>query len=304
MYKQTEIVKMLESDGLKISKQHLGRILKNPLYAGIIKDELLDETVKGDFKPLISEEDFYIVQSMLKGNNQIVKPRVRDNPDFPLRNFLICPNYKNHLTGGWTTGRNKKYPYYHCRTKGCKLESIPRDQVEKKFLEYLDMLKPSERLLKLFNCIIEDVWKEKQKGQKKIINRLESELSKLNDKKNRIIELVVSKTFNKETLQEEEDKIENKISLMKIQINELKLQCNDISALTNYYNYFIRNLSKIWLRADINQRIKLQNKIFPEGIFYKDGIIGTTKKATIYEVLGAENTDKSTLVAQRGLEPL
>jgi hypothetical protein len=36
--------------------------------------------------------------------------------------------------------------------------------------------------------------------------------------------------------------------------------------------------------------------IFPEGIYYKGGIIGTTKIATIFEVLRDKNIEKSTMV--------
>ena len=41
---------------------------------------------------IISEEDFYLTQSILNLIGVSNKKRVRENPDFPLRNTIICPH--------------------------------------------------------------------------------------------------------------------------------------------------------------------------------------------------------------------
>jgi len=53
---------------------------------------------RGDFEPLISEELFYRVQSVLSGRVPSTKPQQRAHPDFPLRAFVRCDSCGRGLT--------------------------------------------------------------------------------------------------------------------------------------------------------------------------------------------------------------
>lgn len=303
-FKQTEIVKKLKRDGFKkISKQFLNKILNNNLYAGRIEHKLLDEPVKTLFEPIISEEEYYMAQSILNGKKRVIKPRLRVNPDFPLRHFVKCPYCNKTLTGSWSKGRNKKYAYYHCVTKGCEFKSVRKKELEENFIKYLKELKPKDSVIDKFCEAVKSKWKEEISEQSKYKSKLTNEIKKLEDKRNRITELVIDGTFNKETYKKQINSIETQIAVKRIELSETEIEVNDINSFINYCNYFIKNISKLWIRNDIELKIKFQNIIFPEGIYYKGGIIGTTKIATVFEVLKAKNTKESTMVAHKGLEP-
>ena len=304
-FKQTDIIKKLKKDGLKrISKQSLNKILNNNLYAGIIKHKFLEEPAKALFEPIVSEEEYYLAQGILNGNRKVIKPRLRINPDFPLRNFVKCPYCNIALTGGWSTGRNKKYAYYHCITKGCEYKSIKKEELENSFIKYLEELKPKDNVVDEFCEEVKAKWKEEISEVSSYKTRLSNEITKLEDKKERIAELVINGTFDKETYKKQASGIDGQIAVKKIELSETEVEVNDINTFINYCNYFIKNISKLWTRSDIELKVQFQNIIFPEGVYYKDGIIGTTQIATIFEVLRDKNIDKSTMAAHRGLEPL
>ena len=124
-----------------------------------------------------------------------------------------------------------------------------------------------------------------------------NEIKTLENKKERIAELVINGTFDKETYKKQVSVIEGQIVVKKIELSETEIEVNDINTFINYCNYFIKNISKLWIRSDVDIKIQFQNIIFPSGIYYKDGIIGTTEIATIFEVLRDKNIDKSTMVA-------
>jgi hypothetical protein len=112
--------------GIKISKQKISYILKNPVYIGKIKTIFFDEFIQGIHKPLIDKITFYKEQNLLNKNyKQVYKSDF--NKDFPLRKFLKCPLCNRNLAGSWSKGRNKKYPYYHCVNKGCSYKPIRRE---------------------------------------------------------------------------------------------------------------------------------------------------------------------------------
>lgn len=89
-------------------------ILKNPLYAGLIRvpafKELPEKFVKGIHEPIISETDYWMAQRMLSNKRPM---KVRADDEFPLRGILKCWCGQS-MTAGWTKGKCQYYLYYRC----------------------------------------------------------------------------------------------------------------------------------------------------------------------------------------------
>ncbi len=69
----------------------LNRIFRNKFYMGVLTSNSYPEEVRGQHTPMISEEEFYRVQSILDGrcvNKVALAHRVRDRVDFPLRRIV------------------------------------------------------------------------------------------------------------------------------------------------------------------------------------------------------------------------
>ena len=78
-------------------------LLRNPLCAGIVDvSEYRVRSKCADFEPLISEDPFYCVQSVLSGRLSGTTPQRRAHPDFLLRAFLRCGCDGRRLTGSWS----------------------------------------------------------------------------------------------------------------------------------------------------------------------------------------------------------
>lgn len=82
-------------------------LLRNQLHAGIVDvPEYGVRGKRGDFEPLISEDLFYRVQSVLSGRVPSTAPRQRANPAFPVPAFVRCESCGRGLTGSWSKGRS------------------------------------------------------------------------------------------------------------------------------------------------------------------------------------------------------
>ena len=82
---------MTNRRGRPLTSQAIGVLLRNQLYAGIVDvTEYGVRRKRGDFEPLISEDLFCRVQSVLAGRMPSTAPRQRAHPDFPLRAFVRC----------------------------------------------------------------------------------------------------------------------------------------------------------------------------------------------------------------------
>ena len=303
IYKQTDIVIKLKKKGFKrINNSLLNRILRNPVYCSLIKTKWFPEPIPAKHMPIIPQELFYKVQAILDNKKPNIKPQLRNHPDFPLRNFLRCDKCGEKLTASWCKGRSKKYPYYHCRTKGCS-NNVRKAILEEEFYQYLKNFQPEEEVLNLFEEIVLDVWKTKNQESFKEVQRLEKELKEVKIKKERIKELVIEGTFNDKDYKEETQKVNNDILVKQIELNENKIDADDSESCINFCKYFICNIADLWRNADLDLKQRFQKMIFPEKISYKKGRFRTTKIALIFKAFDGKSSPNYYLAPRVGFEP-
>jgi len=303
LYKQTEIAKKLRRKGFNVSKSLLSRILQNPLYAGLIKVNWFPEYIEAKHEPIVSRGTFSKVQAILNWIRPSITPRLSNEPDFPLRNFVKCTKCGQKITGSWSTGRKKvRYAYYHYRTKGCSL-TVPKKTMENKFASLLKSIQPREEILGLFEEIIVDVWKGKQQESLGEKSKLEKKLGELETKRNKIEDLLIDEVFNNDTYRRKVERIEEEIMVVKIELNETSIELNDIESCLNYCKFFLSNCASLWAEGELDLRQRFQNLIFPQGICYDGKAFGTAPLAFIFKYLQQLPIKELHLAPRAGLEP-
>jgi DNA invertase Pin-like site-specific DNA recombinase len=149
--------KMADSKGLKCSRSYFFRPIRNPAYCGLIpiKSESEEQyMVKGIHEPLISETLFYEVQHIINTKRKVAAKTDGLKATFFLRGFLVCPLCDRKLSGSFSRGSTKRYPYYHCQGK-CKTRVnalFLNDCYQRK----LQQLALSNGAMDLFKCILGD----------------------------------------------------------------------------------------------------------------------------------------------------
>lgn len=83
--------------GSKAIPQLIEKMVKNPLYCGIIR--VWDMEVKASFEPIISEKLF--IQCQTAGRKHRSFKKIQKNPDFPLRKLAVCKFCTSPLTGSY-----------------------------------------------------------------------------------------------------------------------------------------------------------------------------------------------------------
>ncbi|HLD01952.1 MAG TPA: recombinase family protein [Patescibacteria group bacterium] len=136
------------------------KILKNPLYAGLIEyEEWTIPLIKAKHEGLISIDTYNTVQERLKRRTKPWKRRDY-SLDFPLRPHVLCNACGKPLTGSWNRGRSKRYPNYFCRIKGCIYDwKVTRNNVvEEKFEALLFQVKPANEIIDLTKDVLTEQW--------------------------------------------------------------------------------------------------------------------------------------------------
>lgn len=157
IHKIEDVRKMAEDKGLKCSRSHFFRIIRNTVYCGLIPIKFNSgeqDLVKGTHDPLIPETLFYEVQRIITTKRVITAKEDVLKATFFLRGVLECPYCKRKLSGSFSSGSTKRYPYYHCYGR-CKTR-INAFLLNDSYQRELQQLMLSDKASDLFTLILED----------------------------------------------------------------------------------------------------------------------------------------------------
>ena len=131
----------------------------------------------------------------------------------------------------------------------------------------------------------------KQEDSKNIISNLKKDIPSLEDKKSSIEDLVISKTFDRDTYLKKINEVNSQIIAKKLQLSDYEAGIVNIDELVDYSKSFILNLSTLWLNLDTRRKRHLQGILFPEGVQIVNNEFRTAKISPILRLI----QDKMTL---------
>lgn len=156
-YRIEEVRRMGIAKGLKCSRSNFWKLIRNPVYCGLIVFSTKTEglrLVKALHEPLISEKLFYEVQSIINTSKRIVCKRTELKEMFPLVGYLTCPVCSRKLRASFSKGSTKRYPYYHC-SGSCRVR-LRADLLNKNYTEKLQGLMLSDGAIELLDLVLRD----------------------------------------------------------------------------------------------------------------------------------------------------
>ena len=167
---------------------------------------------------------------------------------------------------GYKASKNQKY-YYKCNKRGCK-NNQRAEEVNSSFEEILSYLSLEEKYQEPLKLSLakefEDISKEitlKQKELKSNLTSIETKLEKLEEKY--LFEGVSQEVYHKHLKRLTDDKNEITKELEKPEI--------ELSNLDKFINYSVEtspNILNIWKEGNYENKVNIQNMLFPEGIRY------------------------------------
>ena len=284
MYEQTQIIKIIEADGIKINTNRMCRLLRNPLYMGyMLKYKWAEEPIRGIFEPLISEAEFLKVQDILNGKKPVISAYKRNNPEFPLRQFITCPNCNQPLTGSKSKGRKERYAYYHCHHKDCCINfRIRKEKLEKIFVDYLKFIKPERDLLNLFEATVKDVYNEKLAIRLNSQKQVQNKLIELKNRKSKLIDLRLDGTISEDDYKFKTEQLSEEIQKNEFRLREIDEIDNDLCKCLKYACKTISNIDTLWINGDLDLKQRLQRLIFPKGLMYYSNDFRTAEISSLF----------------------
>lgn len=310
-YSIAEVARKINSvsnGAVRLYPQKLQHILKNKFYSGIIVSPFSKQEYKGLHQPMITEREYSLVQHIMKGKGKKVISIKLINPDFPLRGLVRCGTCNKHYTASWSKSRNTiKHAYYHCFKKICSKfgKSIKKEEIESAFLDYLGNITPKKKFFDDFEKAVMKVWKRKFEEVNADYLRYEKQLEKLKQHRSGLIDMKAKNLLSDEEFKEEKERITKEIDLNELAMIGSKIEMFDLEATIEYAKQFISDLPRQWFDLGIENKIRFQKLIFPEGLPYLgNNKFGTAKLSVFFEINQQLQNQKTSLVGPIGFEPM
>jgi site-specific DNA recombinase len=295
--------KDLNKEGFKCSKQQFINLLRNKFYIGWLwlkawKIEP-EEFVKGLHEPIVDEDIFEQVQEILRGKSRKSSKPSKYNSLFPLRGHLICKDCGANLTASSSTGRSKRYHYYHCQ-HGCK-ERIEAEVVNNTFNSYLKSFQVSNEVAELYIEIIKDVFKEEEGSKEDKAKSLRAKINALQADLTRADNNFLSGTLGDANYKRISERLMSDIDRVEDEIKQLGRAETNLERHFTYGVNMLTNLTFYFNNAPIEIKHKIVGSIFPEKLIFENESYRTTKVNSLVSLMCSKSTSKDVVKTKQAI---
>ncbi|QQR82915.1 zinc ribbon domain-containing protein [Candidatus Campbellbacteria bacterium] len=231
------------------------------------------------------------------------QPRNRNNPEFPLRG-VKCGHCGGNLSGGFVSGRNKKYAYYSCMNPSCsKAKSIRRESLENDFTEFLEKYTPDPILMEALGEALKIVSKKQSAENLIQTSKVERVCAKLEIEMEELLQLRVSGIIDDKTYLHESSKRKEKIRNLQAEGVILARSNPTPDSSAQFGLRLISEFPLTWKMLEPGELKALRRVLFPQNLQYMYPGFKTAELSPIYKVKAASGTDENRFVTSSGFEP-
>ena len=293
-YTKIQVLKIVTDKGLetkrgrKLTAQTFDAMLRKPIYAGWVYSSSVPEAVKGLHIPIVSQELFDAVQRLLSGRKLSSAPKRKQNPAFPLKHFVKCGVCGTPLTGGMNKGKLKHYPNYWCRNSDCRAVRVSKPLLESEFVEYLGTLRPDAATVAQFPAIAAEVWARRQGDSSITTKELTARLEEYKKLKAELLRARLRGEVSQADYAQANADFDDEIQGIAQQLHALRSQPGTLDAFLGFSKLMLVDVATAWQRADAEQRLRVQNFLFRDGVAYhqEQKFLNTTNP-TLFQQLRA-----------------
>ena len=308
---KTEALREVSELGLRsvrgnvLTPQTFGSMLRNHLYKGRVVVPKWDIDVKGDFEPLIEPSLFDAVQDVLDGRSPSKANRTRNHPDFPLRRIVRCGVCDSPFTGSKSRGRSKYYAYYRCPRKDCGGSNIRKEDLESQTCDLLAKMSLQPTALQLLDQVVREAWEERQEVSITAAKQLETELRSVTQKQDRLMDKYLEGSgIDKDTFERQSTRLRQDEAALRNRYRATIPDEANLARSIDTAQMMLSDLESCWNHLEPQYRADFLGAVYPSGLTYQDGIIGTAEIPWWLNGLQPSKTENEDLAPPTGFEPV
>ena len=165
--------------------------------------------------------------------------------------------------------------------------------------------------------MLQDKYEKTEKSNKQLLKKSRTELKKILDKKETLLEKMIEGVISNEDYQKHNNKYSEQIAELELEIENLKADDKELKKYISFGIFMLQNLNEVYDKLDVNGKGKLIGSIFDEKLVFlknkyrtpklKDGaafIFNNNKALQSLKTKKGDSREKvSSLVPEAGIEP-
>ena len=166
----------------------------------------------------------------------------------------------------------------------------------------MESIQPKREYVVLFREIVLDVWNKKSNLITDRKASLERQVKELEGRKDRLVEaFLYKKLIDQATYEDQLAKLNESLTLTKMDLHDVELESFDVEGALAFAERALFDVGRLWQEFSFEQKQRFQKVLFPNGLQFADGIIGTDKMSLIFEVLRDISVEKTSLASPTGI---
>ena len=276
----TPLCENLKELGLKLPKQTLSDVLRNPFYCGLMSHNLLDgQLVKGNHPPLVDEDLFLRANELKKTDGYKINSA---NDNLPLKVFVRDADSGAPFTGYLV--RKKGLHYYKVNKIGIRINRSV-NILHERFIRLLkrytieaNHIEPLQKQLQYTWVNLNETSSNHKKSLSMRLHELETDLHTM--EKNHALGKVREDIFERHwtELSGQRDEILEEYEILNKQLSNPEELIYSTCKLAS-------NLAPVWAAGDYCEKQMLQYALFPAGLAY-DSKIDDYRTPVVNSVIG------------------
>ena len=308
IYNKAQLARMMNLSGFgdhyraQASHKIVDDILKRTFYYGNMYAPKWDEYSVGKHEPLIDKTTWDKAYQLVILKKK--KYQFQDVDLYPLKGSLKCAECGKPLTTSPSQGKTKLFYYYECRNKLCSRPRIASSDADAKFLQLLSDIKPTQRVMKLFEHSVFAEWDQIIAETQKQAEALELKIVKLKEELKTIARSVDREVLTEYEGKEQAQDARRNILLLEIDKSDIRIEQYDKEIVREFTEHFLLNLDRLWEILDLPKRQALLLSVFPNGIICtKNREIRTLELSQSFALIQSLSESKAKNVTPLGFEP-
>lgn len=271
------------------------RVLKNPVYAGLLKVEAYKNYPGGLFdaihEPIIDKTSWMMVQEKFKNPN---KQRVVIDEELPLRGILKC-HCGTPLSGAPSRGKSGKYFYYY-KCRHSRHNNISAKKAHQQFLEICELMSLSPIQLNKIKSETSKSLDNVLSNNKKQVIEKQHKLQDVEEKLFLVEEKWIKNEVNKDTYQRWYSIYNDEIVNLKDGIERYSNDQNIAFKILEKNLNKLTDMKFIYDQADTLQKREFVNIVFDSNLYYENGIYRTPTMIALFSNNHLKMKEKNLLI--------
>ena len=201
------------------------------------------------------------------------------------------------IARGHSRGRSR-----HAGT-GCRAVNVSKATLEGQFSDEPALLQPTPGYMRLIKESVLQIWKARKTAVREKLDRAQRAAKAVQETLDR--RSVPLRTVDQHRdVRSHVEKLREELTLARIDRHSGQLEELDVEGILAFAERVLPSASNLWVQSSLNQKQRLQQLFFPEGVRF-DGkrLVGTGLTLPVFNYLTTAEDSKKEMVDQAGIEP-